>query len=89
MPRRRIEEDEQVVSRAMRELAEGPAATGPLPDPSFIWWKAQLLRRFEAEREAAAPLEVGDRFHIAAAVLGAVALAGRLESAAASHVQFD
>ena len=76
MPRRRIEEDEQVVSRAMRELAEGPAATGPLPDPSFIWWKAQLLRRFEAEREAAAPLEVGDRFHIAAAVLGAVALAG-------------
>ena len=59
MPRRRIEEDERVVSRAMRELAEGAAATGPVPDPSFIWWKAQLLRRFRPSRtpELVAPGE--------------------------------
>ena len=77
MLRRRKEEDEQLVTQAMRELAQEPAADQrPLPDPSFIWWKAQLLRRFEAEREATAPLDVGDRFHIGAAVLGAVALAG-------------
>jgi len=73
---RRQEDDEQLVTYAMLELAQEPAADRPLPDPSFIWWKAQLLRRFEAEREATAPLEVGDRFHIGAAVLGAVALAG-------------
>jgi len=77
MLRRRKEEDEQLVTQAMRELAQEPAADQRrLPDPSFIWWKAQLLRRFEAEREATAPLEVGDRFHIGAAVLGALALAG-------------
>jgi len=76
MSRRRRDEDEQLVTRAMRELAQEPTAHRPLPDPSFIWWKAQLLRRFEAEREATAPLEVGDRFHIGASVLGAIALAG-------------
>ena len=76
MLRRRKDEDEQLVTHVMRELAREPAADRPLPDPSFIWWKAQLLRRFEAEREVTAPLEIGDRFHIGAAVLGAVALAG-------------
>jgi hypothetical protein len=74
--RRRNDEDEHLVARAMRELAQETAVDRPLPDPSFIWWKAQLLRRFEAEREVTAPLEIGDRFHIGAAVLGAVALAG-------------
>ena len=76
MLRCRKDEDEQLVTRAMRELAQRPAVDRPLPDPSFIWWKAQLLRRFEAEREVTAPLEIGDRFHLGAAVLGALALAG-------------
>jgi hypothetical protein len=71
---RNINDDEQLVSAALRELAAEPAANRPMPDPSFIWWKAQLLRRFEAEREATAPLEIGDRMHIGAAVLGAIAL---------------
>ena len=34
-----------------------------------------MLRRREAEREAMAPIEIGERFHLGAAVLGAVALA--------------
>ena len=67
--------DDARVSAAMRELADTPVAGAPLPDPSFIWWKAQLLRRHEAEREAIAPIEVGDRMHIGGAILGAVALA--------------
>ena len=29
----------------------------PLPDPAVIWWKAQLLRRWESERRAVAPIE--------------------------------
>jgi len=28
-----------------------------LPDPAVIWWKAQLLRRWQAERVASAPME--------------------------------
>jgi hypothetical protein len=70
----RIDDDEEIVSTALRELAGEPAIDRPLPDPSFIWWKAQLLRRFEAEREVTAPLEMGDRMHIGAALLGAIAL---------------
>jgi len=73
---RATNEDERIVADAMRDLARGTASDRPLPDPSFIWWKAQLLRRFEAERQATAPLEIGDRIHVGGAILGAVALAG-------------
>ena len=68
-------DETQIVARALDELAHTPAHGSPLPDPSFIWWKAQLLRRRDAEREATAPIEVGDRVHIGAAILGAIALA--------------
>jgi hypothetical protein len=68
-------DDEKLVASALRELANAPLEQTPLPDPSFIWWKAQLLRRREAEREATAPIEVGERVHIGAAILGAAALA--------------
>lgn len=70
----RHSDDERVVSSAMETLAQKPIEQGSLPDPSFIWWKAQLLRRREAERQATTPIDVGDRFHVGAAVLGAAAL---------------
>ena len=38
-------------------LAAAPDAPHPLPEPALIWWKAQLLRRWQAERTASAPLE--------------------------------
>jgi hypothetical protein len=41
----------------VRGLAETPDAAHLLPDPGVIWWKAQLLRRWQAERAAAAPIE--------------------------------
>lgn len=66
--------DEALVDAALRELAHTRASEAPLPDPSFLWWKAQLLRRFDAEREAAEPIEVGERVHVGAALLGASAL---------------
>ena len=68
-------DDERLVSDAMATLAQTPFEQRPLPDPSFIWWKAQLLRRREAEREATTPIDVGERFHAGAAILGAAALA--------------
>lgn len=75
MFRNRREENERLTAAAMRELAHAEPIRSPLPDPSFIWWKAQRLRRLEAEREATAPLEVGDRVHVGAAIVGALALA--------------
>jgi hypothetical protein len=41
----------------MRHLAAAPEPSHPLPDPGVIWWKAQLLRRWQAERVASAPIE--------------------------------
>jgi hypothetical protein len=66
--------DDALVDAAMTELAHTPAIEASLPDPSFLWWKAQLLRRFDAEREAAEPIDVGERVHVGAALLGASAL---------------
>jgi hypothetical protein len=68
-------DDERLVARAMHEVADTDPHDGPLTDPSFIWWKAQRLRRLEAEREATASIEVGDYVHLGAALLGAAALA--------------
>lgn len=68
-------DDERLVDDAMRTLAHATPDQSPRPDPSFIWWKAQLLRRIEAERQATAPIAVGEHVHVGAAVLGAAALA--------------
>jgi predicted anti-sigma-YlaC factor YlaD len=49
---------EQVEAVAfVRQLADTPDASHPLPDPAVIWWKAQLLRRWQAERVASTPIE--------------------------------
>ena len=36
--------------------------------PCFFWWKAQLLRRWDAQRTVAAPLEWGERVQVAIAM---------------------
>jgi hypothetical protein len=41
----------------VRGLAATPDAPHQLPDPGVIWWKAQLTRRWQAERVASAPIE--------------------------------
>jgi predicted anti-sigma-YlaC factor YlaD len=41
----------------VRGLADTPDAPHQLPDPALIWWKAQLTRRWQAERAASAPIE--------------------------------
>jgi predicted anti-sigma-YlaC factor YlaD len=49
---------EQVEAVALvRALADTSDAPHPLPDPAVIWWKAQLLRRWQAERVASAPID--------------------------------
>jgi hypothetical protein len=41
----------------LRGLADTTDALHLLPDPAVIWWKAQLTRRWQAERAASAPIE--------------------------------
>jgi hypothetical protein len=56
----------------MRELADTSVdAPHPLPDPGVVWWKAQLLRRWESERRAVVPIE---RMHWVELAAGAASL---------------
>jgi hypothetical protein len=55
----------------MRHMAAAPEPSHPLPDPGVIWWKAQLLRRWQAERVASAPIE---RMHWVELVAGFASL---------------
>ena len=68
------EHDDELVTAWMRELAALPVDTSRLPDPSHIWLKAQLLRRWDAQQTALAPLEWGERAQIVMALVGAIAL---------------
>jgi predicted anti-sigma-YlaC factor YlaD len=53
----------------LREMADTSIdAPRPLPEAGVIWWKAQLLRRWESERRAAAPIERMHWIEIAAGV---------------------
>jgi len=59
----------------MRRMADTTAEAHALPNPDVIWWKAQLLRRWDADRRAAAPIE---RMHKAELFAGLVSFAGFL-----------
>jgi len=73
--RRLSQDDVQVIHGALNALDSQTTLSKPMTDPSFIWWKAQYLRRLDAEHEAAAPVEVGDRVHAAIAIVATIAVA--------------
>ena len=60
-------EDEQAIAAFMARVATLPTRF-TAPDAVHLWWKAQLLRRWDAERRAVAPLDVMEPFEIAAGV---------------------
>ncbi len=58
----------------MQQFAALPADPLRLPDPGMLWWKAQLLQRWDAQRRAAAPLETGQHVQVGVGLAGCVAL---------------
>ena len=52
------------LTRSLAPLATTAGEEHALPDPTVIWWKAQLLRRWEADRKVAAPLERMQRVEV-------------------------
>jgi hypothetical protein len=62
------------VARWMQQLASVPAVATPLPDPTYLWWKAELLRRWDAEQRAAAPVEVGEQVQVGLGLAAAAVL---------------
>jgi hypothetical protein len=68
-------EDEQAIAVFMQRLSMLASPEQPAPgDIRLVWLKGQLLRRWEAERRAHAPLDLADRLQLA----GGLALAGGL-----------
>jgi hypothetical protein len=59
-------------TRWLRGLANTAGETRALPDPALLWWKAQLLRRWDAERRAAAPIERMHHMELAAGFAGVI-----------------
>jgi hypothetical protein len=48
----------------MRALAETPLDAPALPDSHFVWWKAEIVARWEADRKAAAAMDAGEQLQV-------------------------
>jgi hypothetical protein len=69
------DEGEEVVVEYMERLANTvPARMSQMPEPGVLWVKAQMLRRWDAERKAQAPLDVMEPVQIAAGLAAAAVL---------------
>ena len=74
-------EDEQAIVAFMRSLAaERVAEHYRLPDAHMVWWKAELLRRWDAERKVATPLDVIEPLQWAAGSAACLLLMWTLQS---------
>jgi hypothetical protein len=74
-------EDEQAIVAFMRRLAADRVAEHyRLPDAYLVWWKAELLRRWDAERKVATPLDVIEPLQWAAASAACLLLTWTLQS---------
>jgi hypothetical protein len=65
---------EDEVGAWMQQLATIPVDARPLHDARELWLKAQLLRRWDAQRQVIAPIERAEPVHIGIGVAGALGL---------------
>jgi hypothetical protein len=65
--------DRLLVLETLAALSRDPASRPTLSGAGRLWWKAQLLDRWDAERLAARPVDVAERVEVTAA--GALGLA--------------
>ena len=65
----------QAVADYMARLAASPAPESPtLPGAEVLWVKAQMLKRWEAERKAQAPLDVMEPVQVVIGLAAAMVL---------------
>jgi hypothetical protein len=67
-------QDERDVAAWMQELAALPLDTSPTTDPVYLWWKAEMLRRWDAQRRVVAPIDIGEHVVAGIALFAALAL---------------
>ena len=67
-------QETMTVATWMQQLASVPVKSGPLPDPTYLWWRAELLRRWDAQQRAVAPIEVGEQVQMVVGLVAAATL---------------
>jgi predicted dienelactone hydrolase len=77
--------DADSVDAYMQQFARASLGDAkPLPDPTVIWWKAQRLRRVDAERRLASPVDIGELVLFGLGSVGTLLLLAMLWRTAAS-----
>jgi hypothetical protein len=66
--------DDAIVRQWMHEFAAAPLPHSRLPEAQLLWWKAELLRRWDGERKALAPIERAEPITVSIGVIGALVL---------------
>jgi hypothetical protein len=68
-------DDEDLVAEYMHRLANASSVRmSRVPDASVLWVKAQMLKRWDAERKAQAPLDVMEPIQVIAGLAAAAVL---------------
>ena len=62
------------VATWMQELARLPVEAPPLPGPMDMWLRGEMLRRWDLQRKAMTPIEVGERIQVGVGLGCATAL---------------
>jgi len=66
--------EHQAVSEWMRQFAALPLPDSRLPEAQLLWWKAELLRRWDEDRRVLAPIERAEPINVSIGVIGALVL---------------
>ncbi len=67
-------DEDALVREWMQAFAALPLPESRLPEAQLLWWKAELLRRWDDERRALAPIERAEPITVSIAVIGALVL---------------
>jgi hypothetical protein len=67
------EDEERAIKAFMAQVTSLPLTT-PMRDAMPLWWRAQVVKRWDAERHAQAPLEIMERVEIVAGIAAATVL---------------
>jgi hypothetical protein len=68
------EQEVQMVTAFLKDLSTFPVTEAPLPDPTYLWWKAELLRRWDAQQRVTKPIEVGEQVQMGVGLIAAAGL---------------
>jgi hypothetical protein len=86
--KKQITESDEQLRAWMREFAALPLDESAPPDPALLWWKAELLRRWDAQRRTATPIEIGECIQVGVGLAGALTMVIWLLRAGLPHSLF-